>query len=601
MADQLDRRPVDDVALRARLAALQPGDTVVLGEGEPTVAGPLLAVIQEAARRGARVVLRTNGRVLSDPLKIGRLVALGLHEVVISLHGDADTHNALVGGDALAHAQTTGAIAVCSPHVATTVATVLCAKNIEQLPDLLAVAAKHGAGFELRRIAPPHPPDLALSESVWDAAWRRAEVLAQALRVPFRAIDPQPPARDADRGAPPATVDAHERARIDAWRPSRAARAGIFAPDAANLSAWAEERGVSPTDLPYLLAAQRLPLRNLPLRHGGLGERPDPHLEAVLGPGTQPLPLARPVVVVPPDADRWLAQSTLPALARALGAPLVSAFRDPPEGDPFAPPTLSLGRVASLLRKPDPRPAHIDELDDAGRAGLPAKLVARLASAPSDATFVTVGWKAAFLIRAVAPRARRIVLDPDRLLGFHGPLGPEDLVVSPWPHFAAAYPAVGIPLSQVRFRPWPIEPAHVPAAPERGGIVAFGSVDDELRDRLDIVVAPTDDLLGLRAALSAAELVWLPEPDPFAFAWAAAAGLPVVAADTACARDHVRAPWGQIVRGDPEPVLRAALAGAHPRSPGPAAIEAWANEASRGFDAPVAFRAEGGGFVPWPA
>ena len=74
------------------------GDEVILNGGEPTTYRALSQVVTEAANRGARVILFTNGRRLSNQAFATALLTAGVHRLSIPLHGRlAETHDALTG------------------------------------------------------------------------------------------------------------------------------------------------------------------------------------------------------------------------------------------------------------------------------------------------------------------------------------------------------------------------------------------------------------------------------------------------------------------------------------------------------------------------
>lgn len=76
------------------------GDELVINGGEPTIYYPLFQVVSEAANRGAKVVLFTNGRRLRDQEYATALLSLGVHRLSIPLHGRLPrTHDSLTGRD----------------------------------------------------------------------------------------------------------------------------------------------------------------------------------------------------------------------------------------------------------------------------------------------------------------------------------------------------------------------------------------------------------------------------------------------------------------------------------------------------------------------
>lgn len=74
---------------------------VVFTGGEPTLREDLSELVAHAEANGQITGLNTNGRRLSDPEFVGRLVAAGLDHVQITVESyDADIHNAMVSARA---------------------------------------------------------------------------------------------------------------------------------------------------------------------------------------------------------------------------------------------------------------------------------------------------------------------------------------------------------------------------------------------------------------------------------------------------------------------------------------------------------------------
>lgn len=75
---------------------LGPGDDVVINGGEPTVYRHLELVVREAAIRGAKVILFTNGRLLCHNDRARAWLKAGVYRVSIPIHGSrASTHDVL--------------------------------------------------------------------------------------------------------------------------------------------------------------------------------------------------------------------------------------------------------------------------------------------------------------------------------------------------------------------------------------------------------------------------------------------------------------------------------------------------------------------------
>ncbi len=85
---------------------IQADDTIILNGGEPTVHSDILDIVRLAFRRGARVILFTNGRRLSDEAFAEQLVTAGIRKFTIPLYSDrAEIHDQITGV-AYSHTQT---------------------------------------------------------------------------------------------------------------------------------------------------------------------------------------------------------------------------------------------------------------------------------------------------------------------------------------------------------------------------------------------------------------------------------------------------------------------------------------------------------------
>jgi pyruvate-formate lyase-activating enzyme len=599
VADELDRRPLEAAEVRASIdAAVAAGaEQLVLTGGEPTLSAHLVKAVGYARGRGLRTALSTNGRLLADPARLGRVVAAGLDAVHVGLHGARpETHVALVGGDPLAHAQAVAALEACAAHFETTLRTVLTRSNAAEVPDLIALAARLGVRFELRRLlargAARSRPDLLLDPADALDALEDARVRAAALGVPFSAVG-----FDAlgllDRPAPgaPVPLDDARRARLASGLVDRRLLAGLALPDDDGLAWLAGHLKVPLADVGHAAAARRLPIVDLDPSLGGRGDA----APAALGPA-RPLPARRGAtriaVVVDDTADPLLARSTLPGLhhellARGARSTLHTLFRAPHARDaiPPLPAARGLGRLAGLLR-PDDRPLHPG--DDVDLAAAEARWRARLDLSDVDVVVVPSARTAARL-RALRPDARFVVLDHGLLDGFDGRLGPDDVLVSPLPAAFRVYALAGVPLNRVHWRPAPTHLPHVPLADPGASstvILAGGdAVDLELVRatwpadaglrllRLDVDAAlgepvPTDPAARL-AAVGGARLVWLPVRPVLAPAVARAASLalacgrPLVASETPLVADHARPADARLLRpeaADHRDALRALAA-----------------------------------------
>lgn len=621
VADQLDRSPVDPRALRAALdAARRDGvERIVLTGGEPTQSGQLINALAYANAQGLHTVLATNGRVLSEPGIAGRLRATGIGAVWLSLHGATEaTHNALTGGDPLAFRQTTQALAALVTFTQVTVRTVLTRHNAAELGDLLALAARHGAAFELRAperqgTARARWQELALPPVEAWAALEQARAGAAALGVPFEAHGftgcGLHGARHPDAGATVAEAAA-------------ALRAGALSPRVlggvhGDPAPYAAATRCTPTALGLLWAASHAPILDLPVEAGGVGPS-DPSL-----PRPTAWSPARRVDVVITRLDAPLASlSTLPALAAALRARGVDARLHTPFPDTFDPlrvappePARGLGRLGAglrqLVRGAGLPPA--EQVDPAQHQPLLERFLDGLDLRGADTVVV---WGSPARLRArLGPDVRLEVVE-DQLLADPDPPGPRDVLRSPFAAHAALHLAAGVPLRQVHHRPLPLHSPHV--RPTRGAdvLVIRGAKDDPallsaltgLRT-LDHLPAPS----ALREALRGARalvLPWARRPEPQEVIWlsvALAARLPLVAPEVAGVTDHVRdGVHGLLIPPGDADALRDALAALQDDavvarlSQGSAAVdvEAWADELARGAPAARAFPAAPG-LGPW--
>ena len=112
-----DVRHIDDtaerVAAKIRRAAALGHTMVVFSGGEPTIRRELFSWAAFANKCGLAIGLVTNGRMLSHPPFLERLLSHRLEYVYLSLHGgDARVHDANVRSDAFA--ETWGGLRACS-------------------------------------------------------------------------------------------------------------------------------------------------------------------------------------------------------------------------------------------------------------------------------------------------------------------------------------------------------------------------------------------------------------------------------------------------------------------------------------------------------
>jgi pyruvate-formate lyase-activating enzyme len=556
-ADRLDGAPRPAAALRAELdAAIDQGaERVVFTGGEPLRSAALLQAIAYARGRGARTVVATHGRLLAREELVGRLLAAGLDEAWVSLHGaTAATHNALTGGDPLAFAQATEGIARCAGRLSLTVRMVVCARNVDEVPAVIALAAAlagPGSSFELRALAPEGAArtagGLEVTPTVALQALSLASKAATSAGLRFRHHGfPAWPFEGTPANLHPPPPDA---STLRWWADGvvlPAAAAGFGRGDGAWLGELARQRHTSPEALSVELAARRTPA--LPLSP----ETPEP-----------PLRGRRVVVLVDRPFPLVWTLGALPALVDALrergvDASLVSLFDPASHEDPWSappppapPPTGAMARLrAAWGGKAAPAPPRHPLLsipEAASDAALEA-LDADPRVAAADAIVCVHHAAPARLARRT--HARFIVLESAPLADLTpGAWREADLVLSATPWRAAAYRAAGVPLERVRFSPAPL---RLPWHPRGVGLGAGVLVDPPLPEGPGLTAA-------LRA-LAEASVIALTQPvhDPVALATIVAAGRPVVGRAQGGVADHAPPGVASILRATASEVLEAA-------------------------------------------
>ncbi len=572
-AEALDGAPIPAAALKASIDAAKASgaERVVFTGGEPTRSSELLRAISYAHALGLRIGLTTHGRNLSSADRLGRLVAAGLDEVRISLHGATPgTHTDLIGGDPVAFDQTVRAIGLCAQSFDTTVRLVLTTRNAHEIEGVVAIAAEHKARFELIGLRNEGAArDAALQfadEDMAIAVWRRAFQACQDRGVPFSHQGFA--TNDTWERAVPidgAVLDGATRELLRLKLHDAPIRGGLRVPAPEVLAQVANERGVSVDALPALLAAERTPLLGVGRREGAAVSRPLP-------PGTRVL------VVVDDHADPIVAASTFPGLVAALTARGVDAHMVSMYRRPFDPEALSARTVAvSIMTPNDPRPLGPEdplatpELLARASVGLARKLSELAKHTPTLVVFW--GFASAEVWRALPELAGATfhVLDPGTLAGFASPLGPHDVVHAANPTSARARAAT-LGLDHVRWAPLPSWLPHVAPTSASGRhllVPAELIARAEAVDAVDPVGLPFTrfdpagpaDTVGLQ--LSSARALWVPaltgSVDPRPLSLARAAGLPIVASNLPSVLDHVRPQDALIARADDDDAHRRAL------------------------------------------
>lgn len=104
--------------------------------GEPSMHPQLREIIAEATEAGLDTELFTNGTRMT-PDEARRLAGLGLRVVLISVHGDDRTHNALASNPAAANHAWRGVRASVGAGMTTMAEALVCEDNLEEMPRLV--------------------------------------------------------------------------------------------------------------------------------------------------------------------------------------------------------------------------------------------------------------------------------------------------------------------------------------------------------------------------------------------------------------------------------------------------------------------------------
>jgi cyclic pyranopterin phosphate synthase len=142
--------------LRRILAAFPCREHVCFTTGEPTL-NPLLPWLIRTAREYGyqEIALITNGRRLSDPAYLARLVDAGLDLLTVSIHGgDARLHDGLTRTPG-AFAQTVRALRNAAPWVRLHTSTVITQRNLRRLRPLLTVLGRVGVQQAVLNVVKP--------------------------------------------------------------------------------------------------------------------------------------------------------------------------------------------------------------------------------------------------------------------------------------------------------------------------------------------------------------------------------------------------------------------------------------------------------------
>lgn len=143
-------------------AAREHSDSLVLTGGEPTLHRRIVELVRAARALGYRSIqLQTNGRLLSYPQVLGRLVEAGLTEVSPSLHGpDAETHDALTRAPGSFRDSVAGIRNVVDAGLPLVTNTVVVRDNVAVLAPIVALLAD--LGVRHAQLALVHPVGTAM-------------------------------------------------------------------------------------------------------------------------------------------------------------------------------------------------------------------------------------------------------------------------------------------------------------------------------------------------------------------------------------------------------------------------------------------------------
>lgn len=133
-------------------------ERLILSGGEPTTHPRFPAFVRLGKRAGYRWVQTvSNGRMLSYPKFLAEIIAAGLDEVTVSMHGhEASLHDALVGVEGAFDQAARGIrAAIASRRLVVNIDVVINAHNVDLLPEMLETFVSWGVReFDLLQIIP---------------------------------------------------------------------------------------------------------------------------------------------------------------------------------------------------------------------------------------------------------------------------------------------------------------------------------------------------------------------------------------------------------------------------------------------------------------
>jgi len=169
--------PQDELLERMK-AAFAPGRELVLTGGEPTIRKDIVQIVRMARAIGyVGVQIQTNGRMLSLPDLVDRLVGAGVTEFSPALHGPtAEVHDPLTRAPGSFEQTVAGIAAVAKTPANLVTNSVVVRQNLEHLVALVELLAELGARH--MQLAMVHPVG---------TAWDRYEEVVPRLEeaVPF--------------------------------------------------------------------------------------------------------------------------------------------------------------------------------------------------------------------------------------------------------------------------------------------------------------------------------------------------------------------------------------------------------------------------------
>jgi len=516
-------RPRSRTALEAAVEAITPGDVVLVSGRQPSSSPQLLEVIRGVRAKGACAWLVSVPGLLARPERVAALAGAGLDGWYVLLRA----HPA--PGDAERTALEVARAAGLKVAVAT---------NELIHPAMWAFAAEHALPFlTLRSLVDERvEPPVAAADQGLSASLLAAEAHGVALQLagwstPWTASAPP------DDTRPSITSDGE---RIEnGFVPSRA-RSGVRTGSA------------RPARQVALLAAAGAPSVDLPPCLGGTGTSPDEDARrsevctpcpaatcrgvsagaVARGPYRSWLPAPAPAsvhIVIPADADPWMAVSALPALSEALRARGAQVTLTTAWHVAWHPTRLAdtvPQRAARWRAEPAPdlpprdrlaHPAWFTETP-ARTAAVERQLWAGLDLSRADLVIVP-GLRHASRVRAAA---RVVALD----IGPRARTGAPVEVWSPRPDHAGELHGL-VTSGDLRWLPLPVHLAHHAAGPAACGtqIARVSAALARMSDDSRALLVTTDDA---------------PDDAIAAIGRAHAAGRPVLAPATAWARAAVR-------------------------------------------------------------